>query len=229
MAEQFFMGIFSSAGSTGISLGQFFGCAVTALVLGVFMSKMYAYKTKCTKGFLSTLAILPLVVSMVIIMVNGSIGVGVAVMGAFSLVRFRSIPGSAKEIGAIFTAMGTGLTIGMGQIALAALFAIIACTFTLVLTLIKFGEKKATIRVLHVTIPENLNYTNVFDDVFATYTDHAELISAKTTSMGSLFKLSYEIELKNLSIEKDFMDELRTRNGNLEIIITKQELLTNGL
>ncbi len=229
MPEQFLTGILNPETSMSITFTQIFSCISAAVILGVFMAKMFSYKTKCTKGFISTLALLPLVVSIVIMVVNGNVGVGVAVVGAFSLVRFRSIPGSAKEIGAIFTAMGTGLTIGMGYIGLATLFAIIACSFSFILTLINFGEKKSTRRILHITIPENLNYTNVFDDIFTAYTTQAELITAKTTSMGSLFKLSYEIELKDLFMEKSFIDELRTRNGNLEIIITKQELITNGL
>ncbi len=229
MPEQILVGIFNPEASMNITQIQFFCCVFTALVLGLFMAKMYSYKTKCTKGFLSTLALLPLVVAMVIIMVNGNVGVGIAVVGAFSLVRFRSIPGSAKEIGAIFTAMGTGLTVGMGYLGFAVLFALIASTFTFILTFINFGEKKAANRVLHITIPENLNYTNVFEDIFKVYTNYAELISSKTTSMGSLFKLTYELELKDVSIEKSFIDELRTRNGNLEIIITKQDLIPNGL
>ncbi len=229
MLNDIFSGIFDNSAALAITLPQFFVCMLSAIVLGIFMAKMYAVKTKCTKGFMATLALLPLAVTMVIIMVNGNIGAGVAVAGAFSLVRFRSVPGTAKEIGAIFTAMCTGLTIGMGYIGFAFLFSILASLFALLLNVINFGEQKNNSRVLHITIPENLNYSNVFDDIFEKYTGTFNLISSKTTNMGSLFKLSYEIELKDITQEKEFIDELRTRNGNLEIIITKQEFIANVL
>ncbi len=230
MFNDLFIGIFDTTTSINISLEKFFICMVTSIILGVFMAKIYSYKEKSSKGFVVTLALLPISVTMVIIMVNGNIGAGVAVAGAFSLVRFRSMPGTAKEIVAIFTAMCTGLTIGMGYIAFAVIFSIIACFFALILNTSNFGEEKENgSRTLQVTIPENLNYTNVFNDIFQEYTKKSKLISAKTTNMGSLFKLSYEIELKNIDQEKQFVDALRTRNGNLEIVIGKQELLINGL
>ncbi len=229
MLDTVFSGIFSTEGAINLSLSDFFICMGASIILGIVTAKIYALKTKCTQGFLATLAMLPLAVTMVIIMVNGNIGAGVAVAGAFSLVRFRSVPGTAKEIGAIFTAMCTGLTIGMGYIAFAALFTIIACVFMLVLNISEFGKQSNATRTLHITIPEDLNYTNVFDDIFRKHTNSVDIVSAKTTNMGSLFKLSYEIELKNADSEKEFIDELRTRNGNLEIIITKQDLLQIGL
>ncbi len=229
MLDNLFNGIFNTTGVTSITLAQFLICMLIALILGVFLAKIFSIKGKSTKGFLATLALLPTVIAMVIIMVNGNIGAGVAVAGAFSLVRFRSVPGTAKEIGAIFTAMGTGLTVGMGYLGYAVLFTVIACLFALILDVINFGESKNNIRTLHITIPENLNYTDVFDDLFSIYTNNINLITSKTTNMGSLFKLSYEIELKDTLKEKEFIDELRTRNGNLEIIITKQEMFANVL
>ncbi len=230
MLNEIFAGIFDTTTSMSITVGDFFICIITSIILGIFMAKIYAFKEKSSKGFVVTLALLPIAVTMVIIMVNGNIGAGVAVAGAFSLVRFRSVPGTAKEIIAIFTAMCTGLTIGMGYIAFAVLFSVIACIFALVLNLSNFGEEKENgSRTLQITIPENLNYTNVFDDVFEKFTKKSKLITAKTTNMGSLFKLSYEIELKDVKQEKEFIDEIRIRNGNLEIIIGKQELFINGL
>ncbi len=229
MFNEMFTGIFDTTSAITLDITDFLICMLTSIVLGVFMAKMYSYKTKCTKGFICTLALLPLAVSMVIIMVNGNIGAGVAVAGAFSLVRFRSVPGTAKEIGAIFTAMCSGLTIGMGYIGFAVLFSVIACAFAFLLNYVNFGQQKSGSRTLHITIPENLNYTDVFDDIFKTYTNSANLITCKTTGMGSMFKLSYEIELNDTSSEKQFIDELRTRNGNLEIIITKQESLATVL
>ncbi len=230
MINEIFSSVFDTTGAINLDIIDFLMCMVAAILLGVFMAKMYSLKTKSTNSFVVTLALLPLAVTMVIIMVNGNIGAGVAVAGAFSLVRFRSVPGTAKEIVAIFTAMCTGLTVGMGYIGFAVLFSIIACLFALFLNITNFGEEKDnTSRTLQITIPENLNYTDVFDDIFKIYTKEVKLISAKTTNMGSLFKLSYEIELKDTNNEKQFIDELRCRNGNLEIVIGKQELFINGL
>ncbi len=230
MLSEVFTGIFDTTTSMSITLEDFFICMAFSIILGIFMAKVYSFKERSSKGFVVTLALLPIAVTMVIIMVNGNIGAGVAVAGAFSLVRFRSMPGTAKEIIAIFTAMCTGLTIGMGYIGFAVVFSVIACFFALVLNTTNFGEEKENgARTLQITIPENLNYTNVFDDVFERHTKKSKLIFAKTTNMGSLFKLSYEIELKDINAEKELVDELRTRNGNLEIIIGKQELFINGL
>ncbi len=230
MLKDLFTGIFDTTASMGITVGDFFICMIASILLGLFMAKVYAFKERSSKGFVVTLALLPIAVTMVIIMVNGNIGAGVAVAGAFSLVRFRSVPGTAKEIVAIFTAMCTGLTIGMGYIAFAVVFSVVACLFSLLLNASNFGEEKENgNRNLQITIPENLNYSNVFDDIFSTFAKKARLISAKTTNMGSLFKLSYEIELKDIKQEKALVDELRTRNGNLEIIIGKQDLFVNGL
>ncbi len=229
MLDTLFTGLFSVEGAISVSLPHFFICVITSIILGLLTSQMYAYKTKCTKGFVLSLAVLPLAIAIVIMMVNGNIGAGVAVAGAFSLVRFRSVPGTAKEISAIFTAMCTGLTVGMGYIGFAVLFAIIASIFSMVLSITSFGEPQNNTRVLGITIPENLNYTEVFDDIMSKYTTKSNLISAKTTSMGSLFKLSYEVELKDASIEKAFIDELRCRNGNLEILIAKEDSFINGL
>ncbi len=224
-----FNSIFNTTSTLDIGIMNFLICMVVALLLGIFMAKIYAYKTKCTKGFISTLALLPLVVSMVIIMVNGNIGTGVAVAGAFSLVRFRSVPGSAKEIGAIFTAMCTGLTLGMGYIGFAIIFSIIACTFALILNISNLFGKSIEKRILIITIPESLNYVNVFDETFTKYLKNYDLVSSKMTNMGSLFKLRYEVELKDLKCEKEFIDELRIKNGNLEIMISKQDIIESGL
>ncbi len=230
MLNELFNGIFDTTTTMNISFENFFICMISSIVLGIVIAKFYSFKERSSKGFIVTLALLPVAVTMVIIMVNGNIGAGVAVAGAFSLVRFRSMPGTAKEIIAIFIAMCTGLTIGMGYIGFAAVFALITCLFSLILNIVNFGEEKVSSkRTLQITIPENLNFTNVFDDVFSEYTIKANLISAKTTNMGSLFKLSYEIELKDINKEKELIDSLRIRNGNLEIIIGRNDLFMNGL
>ncbi len=230
MLNLFFNSIFNTTQTVSpIQISHFVICVLTSITVGIIMARMYSHKTKCTKGFVLSLAVLPLAIAIVIIMVNGNVGAGVAVAGAFSLVRFRSVPGTAKEISAIFTAMCTGVTIGMGYIVYAILFAIIASGFSMLLSLSEFGEPNKNNRILNITIPENLNYTEVFEEVMNKYTFEHNLLSAKTTSMGSLFKLRYDVELKDIYFEKDFIDELRCRNGNLEIIISKDESYINGL
>ncbi len=224
-----FDSIFSTTSTISIGITSFLICMLAALVLGILMAKIYAFKTKCTKGFISTLALLPLVVSMVIIMVNGNIGAGVAVAGAFSLVRFRSVPGSAKEIGAIFTAMCTGLTLGMGYIGFAVIFSVIASIFSLILNISNLFGHNIDKRILTITIPESLNFIDIFEETFTQYLNNYDLISSKVTNMGSLYKLRYEVELKNLKQQKEFIDELRIKNGNLEIMISKQDIIESGL
>ena len=172
---------------------------------------------------------LPAMVCMVIMMVNGNVGAGVAVAGAFSLVRFRSVPGTAKEIGTIFLAMATGLICGMGYLAYAALFSVIMVAVMFVFASILKGNGSGSEKLLNITIPESLNYTDVFDDLLSEYTDSYSLNSVKTTNMGSLFKLQYVVDLKESKNEKAFIDALRTRNGNLEISIMKKEEAVNEL
>lgn len=174
---------------------------------------------------MATLAMLPAIVCVVIMMVNGNVGAGVAVAGAFSLVRFRSVPGSAKEIGAIFLAMGTGLVVGMGYIGYAFLIAVILGGMTVLYNQLDFGAGKGMTlyKTLHITIPEDLDYTEVFDDVLKKYTEACELVQVKTTNMGSLFRLTYHLKMKKENEEKHMIDELRCRNGNLEITVSRQE------
>ncbi len=158
---------------------------------------------------------------MVIMLVNGNLGTGVAVMGAFSLIRFRSIPGTAKEINSIFLAMALGLATGTGYIAAAGVFIVIVGGIYILYNSISFGEQKQTEKELKITIPEGLDYTGIFDDLFARYTTKSELTKVKTSNMGSLYKLEYHIRLKDPAQEKKLLDELRCRNGNLEISLGK--------
>ncbi len=160
-------------------------------------------------------------VQVVIMLVNGSIGTGVAVMGTFSLVRFRSVPGNAREIGSVFLAMAIGLATGMGYLAVAVLFTVLLCGLDLLLSIAGFGREVPGTRNLRITIPEGLDYEGVFDDLFQTYVKSWELESVKTANMGSLYRLCYRIVLKNNISEKAFLDDLRCRNGNLEISCSK--------
>ncbi|WP_416387496.1 DUF4956 domain-containing protein [Chakrabartyella piscis] len=222
MLNQFFNNQLTGEEVLATDIKGFLLCMMVSLVLGILIAALYTYKTKYTKSFVLTLAVLPAVVCVVIMMVNGNIGTGVAVAGTFSLVRFRSVPGTAKEIGAIFLAMGTGLATGMGYLGYAVLFVVVLSLANFLLHMTSFGERKATERSLTITIPEDLDYTGVFDDLFAKYTNSCELAKVKTTNMGSLFKVTYDIELKQEHIEKELIDELRCRNGNLEILMSKQ-------
>ena len=229
MLNNIFKGIFDGATTqTVISLPNFLLCILVSLGIGIFLSYINSYKGRSSKGFAVTLALLPSMVCVVIMMLNGNLGAGVAVAGAFSLVRFRSVPGTAREIGAIFIAMAAGLATGMGYLAFGILFTLIVGSLELLFTLSKFGERKLNIedKTLNITIPEDLDYTGVFDDLFEDYTNKHELIHVKTTNMGSLFKLTYNISLKSVAHEKALIDALRCRNGNLEIIMTRQETST---
>ncbi len=223
--ENIFRGLFDTQGATVISVENFLYCLGVSLLLGIVLAAVYMWKNTFTKSFLLTLGLLPAVVCVVIMMVNGNVGAGVAVAGAFSLVRFRSAPGSAKEIATIFLAMGAGLICGMGYLGYAALFTLVMCIafllFSLVAEKVQSGEEKR--KSLKITIPEDLDYTGVFDDLFALYTQKWELVQVKSTNMGSMFRLTYEITLKDPAREKEMLDVIRQRNGNLEVMVSRQE------
>ncbi|MBR1771038.1 MAG: DUF4956 domain-containing protein [Lachnospiraceae bacterium] len=224
MMSTLFNGVFDTSAQSALSVGNFLLCLVVSLLIGLFITAVYGYKSRSSQSFLVTLALLPAVVCVVIMMVNGNVGAGVAVAGAFSLVRFRSAPGTAREIGAIFLAMAAGLITGMGYLGYAVLFVVILGVMNFVYESISRRKaESATGKTLHITIPENLDYTNVFDEIFDQYTRSCEMLHVKTTNMGSLFKLTYQVELKEGVSEKEFIDKLRCRNGNLEILLAKQE------
>lgn len=208
--------------SSTLTLSGFLICTVVSLVLGLATAGVAMYRSHCTQSFAITAAILPAVVQLVIMLVNGSVGVGVAVAGAFSLVRFRSVPGTAREIGVLFLAMAIGLATGMGYVALAALFFVVIAGMMLLLTALHFGERAAAERILRVTIPENLDYDGLFDDLLDEYTTGWTLDRVKTTHMGTLYELQYRITLRDKQVPKPFLDALRCRNGNLSIICGRE-------
>lgn len=193
-------------------------CTLVSLILGLGVAAVYAYKSTYTKSFLITLALLPALVQVVIMLVNGNLGTGVAVMGAFGLVRFRSLPGSAREISAIFFAMALGLATGMCYITYAILFFILIGGAMLLLSQSRFGNHGANERILRITIPEDMDYDGLFDDLFRDFTSSAKLTQVRTTNMGSLYELHYLIRLRSAEVPKAFIDRLRCRNGNLNII-----------
>lgn len=231
MLDSLFRGMFDTDMTQVISVQDFLLCLICSLGIGLLLAFMYMYRTRYTKSFVVTLALLPAVVCVVIMMVNGNVGTGVAVAGAFSLVRFRSVPGTAKEIGILFLAMGAGLITGMGYLGYALLFSIIVSGVSMLYTHLDFGAKKrdSLYKTLNITIPENLDYSDVFEPLLESYTSSYELVKVKTANMGSLFRLTYNLTLQKENTEKELIDKLRCRNGNLEITISKQETTVYGL
>lgn len=226
MLDAIFQNLLSSTTGGQIIITNFLLCVLAALLIGAVGALFYTYKNKANKGFIVTLALLPTVVCLVIMMVQGNIGAGVAVAGAFSLVRFRSVPGTAKEICAIFMAMAAGLACGIGYPGYGALFALIMGCANMLYLKSGFGGKASDCRdkTYRITIPEDLDYSGVFDDLFAEYTSACELVKIKTTNMGSLLRLTYYLTLRDAGREKEFIDKLRCRNGNLEISSAKQAM-----
>ncbi len=224
-----FDSLFDSVDSMGPQ--EFIICVAAALAIGAVISVIYMFRNNYSKSFALTIAILPAIVAVVIMVVSGDIGAGIAVAGAFSLVRFRSAPGSAKEIVIIFLAMATGLLIGMGFIAYAAIFAAIIGLVILVCNTMKFTERKSeqAEKVLRITIPEDLDYTSDIDSVIDEYSSSMELVSVKTVNMGSMFKLTYNVTLKDLSKQKELIDKIRVRNGNLEVALMRRDTVESNL
>lgn len=217
MLDTIFQPIYSS--TTELTTSTYLICTLVSLALGAVIAWASSVRSRQSKSFLLSILLIPAIVQIVIMLVNDNVGAGVAVMGAFSLVRFRSAPGSAKEIVSIFLAMATGLATAKGYLALAAAFVIIICLVMVLSNFINIKEKDDLQRELKITIPEDLNYAHEFDDLFEKYTKNCKLMNVKTTNMGSLYKLSYEVELKSEDNVQSFIDDLRTRNGNLEIAV----------
>ena len=231
MFENLFKGLFDTDLTAVISVTDFLLCLGASLVIGILMAFTYMYRTRYTKSFVVTLALLPAVVCVVIMMVNGNVGTGVAVAGAFSLVRFRSVRGTAKDICILFLAMGAGLIAGMGYLGFALLFTAVMCIMFVLYNRLDFGTKKnaATFKTFTITIPEDLDYSGIFDDIFSEFTTSHDLMRVKSTNMGSMFKLTYNVMLRDVTREKEMIDKIRCRNGNLEIAVSKQETVGTEL
>ncbi|MBQ7836084.1 MAG: DUF4956 domain-containing protein [Clostridia bacterium] len=211
--------IFQTA-TGAITLTEALICIAVSLVLGIAVSLCYLFKNgSSTKSMAVSLVLLPTLVQTVIMMVNGNLGAGVAVLGAFSLIRFRSVPGSARDICCIFTSMAIGLGCGMGYVVFSAIFAVIVCVAQLLLTVLPYGDKKIEDKELRIVIPETLDYMDAFDSIFSEYTRECKLMQVKTTNLGSMFDLRYKIQLRDPSKEKKFIDEIRCRNGNLTVSV----------
>lgn len=193
-------------------------CTVVSLILGLVIAGSYMLQGPYTKNYVATLVILPAMIQVVIMLVNGNLGTGIAIVGAFSLVRFRSIPGSSREITGIFFSMVIGLATGMGYLTYAALMTVIMGVVLVLLYRTRFGEKKNKENMLKITIPESLDYVEIFDDIFQKYTANHELMRVRTVNLGSMYELNYTMRMKKEEETKAMMDEIRTRNGNLTII-----------
>ena len=206
-----------------ITLPSFFICVLTALALGLLTALVFTAYSYHTGSLAISLALLPPVVAVVIMLVNGNVGAGLAVAGTFALVRFRSVPGSAREITGLFMSVALGLACGMGYVGLAALFFLVMAAAVLILGRLRFGEGSRANRQLKITIPENLDYETLFVDLFEKYTLSHELVRVKTSNMGTLYELCYEVRLKEAGISKAFLDEIRCRNGNLTVICGREK------
>jgi uncharacterized membrane protein YhiD involved in acid resistance len=192
-------------------------CTMTSLLAGIITAAAYTFRHTSNRNFLITLVLLPVIVQSIIMLVNGQVGTGIAVMGAFSLVRFRSVPGTAKEITSIFLAMALGLATGTGRLWYALVFTVVINGMLLFFQAAGFGEAGTRMRSLKILIPENKDYTGIFDDLFAEYTHNTRLEKVRTVHLGSLYELHYTVVLKDQKNEKEFLDRIRSRNGNLEI------------
>jgi uncharacterized membrane protein YhiD involved in acid resistance len=221
------MNFFGNIFINGMTVATYLLSSVFALVSGAVVAMASSYKSRTSKSFFATLIILPFAVHTVILMVNGNIGAGIAVAGAFSLIRFRSVPAKAREIISLFVAMAAGLACASGYIGISLIFTAIACVAMILLASINMRSDRE--QELRITIPEDINFTGVFDDLFEKYTTRATLISVKSANMGSLYKLTYRIEMKNDNEMRDFIDDIRVRNGNLEIALFRIDVNSEEL
>ena len=231
MLDLMFTSVLGSTESVAanVTTGGFLLCSVASLVLGAACALIYMFRHKYSRNFVVTLALLPLVVQTVITLVNGNLGAGIAVMGVFNLVRFRSIPGSAKDIGSVFFAMAIGLATGMGYLSLAVLFTAIMGIANVAYVLSPFGCMQTVERELHLTVPEDLEFEGVFEPVLERYADSFELVEVQTSNMGSLYNLTYLMKLRADASVKELMDELRCYNGNLKVALVPAQMTRDSL
>lgn len=231
MLDAAFTSVYGTSDSlvSAVSTGEFLFCCLASIVLGLATAGIYMFRHSYSKNFVVTLALLPLIVQMVITLVNGNLGAGIAVMGVFNLVRFRSIPGTAKDISSVFLAMAIGLATGMGFIALAVVFALIVAVANVVFVVSPLGRPKEPGKTLKITVPEDLEFEGVFDEVLEKYAAEHELVEVRTSNMGSLFQLEYELRMREGGLEKRMIDELRCLNGNLKISLGRKPQLRESL
>lgn len=213
--------MFSSILTNGdLTISSVLLCSGVSLILGLFIALVHKWTSTYSKNFLITLAVLPVLVETIIFMTSGNLGTSFAIAGAFSLIRFRTLPGTSKEIMSVFYAMTIGLAVGMGQVLFATIITILVGLMIIILSKSKFGENSNVGKILKVTMPEDMDYETVFDEIFNKYLNNYKLESVKTVNMGSLFELTYMVNSKNGISEKEFIDEIRIKNGNLKVSLS---------
>ena len=203
-----------------VTTGEFLTCTIASIVFGIIAALISMYKNNYSQSFIISIAMMPAVVQMVIMMVNGNIGTGIAVMGAFTLVRFRSTPGSAREISIIFLTMAIGLATGMGYIAIAGIFLAVMGILNIILVSVNFGGAKSRTKSLKVLVPESLEFEGMFEDIMGKYAKKYELSRIRTKNMGSIYEMTFDVTLKEKGTEKALIDEIRCRNGNLSVSLS---------
>ena len=208
--------------TTPITLTELLITLVGSLIMGILTALVFSHKSKLSSSLSLTLAVLPVAMSMVTVMINGNLGIAVAVAGGFTLVRFRSIAGTGREISAVFTVMTLGVTCGMGYLGMAVIFFAVVAVLVFALTALHFGEKQNE-KLLRITLPEAYDYVGFFDDVFKKYRVSASVIKVKTTNMGSLIDVTYKVTLPGDTMTKEMLDEIRSRNGNLCVMLANYE------
>ncbi len=201
-----------------ITVADFLICSAAAILLGLLVAVVSAFVGRKSKSVSITLTVIPFIVAVIIMIVNGNIGVGIGVAGAFSLIRYRSNPGTASDILVLFISMTAGIVVGVGYIWLAVIFTVISSAVYAVISLSGIGGERKGVRELKITIPEGLNYPHIFDDIFEKYTKGSELVRVRTTNLGSMYQLTYHISMKDPMLEKEMIDDIRCRNGNLDIV-----------
>lgn len=216
--ETILSALVSSAGDTTLTTGEAVCYAIIAGILGLIISITYIKTGKTSKNFARTLIILPMLVCVVMLAVNGNFGTSLAVVGAFSLVRFRSLQGSSRDIGFIFFAMAIGIVCAIGEVLLGMIVTLIICAIHFILYFTGYAMHRADEKDLRITIPENLDYSDIFDDIFERYTSEHKQIAVRTTNMGSMYEINYHIRMSDDKKEKNFLDEIRMRNGNLTVV-----------
>ncbi len=224
--DKIFESIIDSAKvSSKIDVKVFLFCTLAAIVFGAILAFTYSLRnTQTSRNFVMTVAVLPTVVEVVVLLVN-SLTTGLAIAGLFSIIRFRSINGNSREITNVLMSTVIGVTVGMGYIAYGLMFTVLIVIFNLLMSFTKIGMTEgATLKALRITVPESLDYEGIFDEILASYTTFNEVERIKTTNMGSMFQITYKIRLKKGVSEKKMIDEIRVLNGNLDIISTRYEM-----
>ena len=222
----------STATDNAISISASMLGLGAAVVIGLIIGLSYMIackKSGYNKDFIVGLVLLPAIVAVVILLIGSNVARAFSMAGAFALVRFRSAPGSAKDIAVVFFSMACGLACGLGYVTFAIMFAVVIIIMLVILSVTSFADRNAGRKQLRITIPENLNYTDAFDEVFKKFVVHRELTKVKTTNMGTMFELTYIVEMAPKADEKSFIDAIRVKNGNLNITLGMIETLSGSL